>query len=90
MFNTGLFLRYNYSDLLSDNYHEAYARSSNKDRCIESAQLLLNGVYRPEGKWIWNKDAPFQTVPVHTVPTEDDAVRRHEINFDDQNYRNLL
>lgn len=75
MFNTGLFLRHNYSDLLSDNYHEAYARSADKDRCIESAQLLLNGVYRPKGKWIWNKDALFQAVPVHTVPSKDDAVR---------------
>ena len=75
MFNTGLFLRNNYSYLLSDNYHEVYARSSDKDRCIESAQLVVNGAYRPKDKWIWNKDALFQTVPVHTVPSDIDSVR---------------
>ena len=85
MFNVGLYLRDKYSSFLSDNYHEVEARSSDKDRCIESAQLVVNGAYAPTEKWIWNEEKLFQTVPVHTVPSEFDSVSLNKIKMHNVN-----
>lgn len=74
MFNIGLYLRKKYNEFLNDNYHEVQIRSSDEDKCIESAQLIINGAYIPKDKWIWKKDVLFQTVPVHTVPELTDSV----------------
>ena len=50
MYNIGVFLRNQYDDFLTDSIREVQVRSSDKDRCIESTQLVLNGAYKPKGR----------------------------------------
>ena len=49
MFTIGQFLRSRYDAFLTDSIREVAVRSSDRDRCIESTQLLLNGLYKPSG-----------------------------------------
>lgn len=49
MFAIGQFLRDKYDGFLTDSIREVAARSSDEDRCIESAQLVLSGIYKPTG-----------------------------------------
>lgn len=74
MYKVGQFLRNRYSNFLSDNVHEVYVRSSGKERCLESVELLVNGAYKPTGRWIWNKDVNFQPVPIQSELYENDPV----------------
>ena len=59
MFNVGVFLREKYDAFLTDSIRETQVRSSDKDRCIESTQLVLNGAYKPKGRWVWNEKSVF-------------------------------
>lgn len=76
MFELGRSLRYRYDGFLSSKYIPAGIAviSSDVDRCIMSAQLLLAGLYPPEGIQKWNPDLPWQPVPVHSLPPECDKV----------------
>ncbi|XP_072158964.1 testicular acid phosphatase homolog isoform X2 [Bemisia tabaci] len=76
MFELGRSLRYRYDGFLSSKYIPAGIAviSSDVDRCIMSAQLLLAGLYPPEGIQKWNPDLPWQPVPVHSLPPECDKL----------------
>nr|XP_018904537.1 PREDICTED: prostatic acid phosphatase-like isoform X2 [Bemisia tabaci] len=76
MFELGRSFRYRYNGFLSSKYIPAEIEviSSDVDRCIMSAQLLLAGLYPPEGIQKWNPDLPWQPVPVHTLPPECDQL----------------
>lgn len=74
MFSIGQFLRSKYDVFLSDSIREVGVRSSDRDRCIESTQLVLNGIYKPKGRWVWQNDELWQPLPVHTNPTYLDSV----------------
>lgn len=39
-----------------------------------SALSNLAGLYPPQNKDVWNDKIPWQPIPVHTVPEDDDAV----------------
>lgn len=92
MFDRGAALRKRYVDelgLLSPKYHvsELFVRASNTDRALQSAQMMLLGLY-PLGQGpdpsTYLKDlqaAPepalaFTPVPIHSVALENDAVMR--------------
>ncbi|CAH0392867.1 unnamed protein product [Bemisia tabaci] len=82
MFKLGRFLRRRYDGFLSVNYSPAELKviSSDVDRCIMSAQLVLAGLYPPVGIQKWNADLLWQPVPVHSLPRECDdiiAVKKH-------------
>ena len=92
MYQRGTQLRQRYVDelgLLQERYHvsDLYVRSSNTDRALQSAQMLLLGLY-PLGsgadpseynpEWVAAPEASlaFTPVPVHSVALENDAVLR--------------
>ncbi|XP_020614615.1 prostatic acid phosphatase-like [Orbicella faveolata] len=64
--------------LLNSSYllNEIYVRSSDKDRCIMSAQTQLNGLYPPHGKQIWRDNLDWQPIGVHVVPRTEDYLLR--------------
>lgn len=57
-------------------HKQVYIRSSNVDRCLQSAESQLAGLYPPSGHQIWNPEIPWQPIPVHTVPMELDIILR--------------
>ena len=79
-YELGKFLKYRYvrTKFINSSYlhKEVYIRSSDKPRCLQSAQAQLAGLYPPEGWQLWNKDIAWQPVPVHTVSVYDDPLLR--------------
>ncbi|XP_078359951.1 prostatic acid phosphatase-like [Oculina patagonica] len=57
-------------------FKEIYVRSSDKDRCIMSAQTQLNGLYPPQEKQIWRDSLDWQPIGVHVVPRKEDYLLR--------------
>lgn len=39
------------------------------DRTIMSAQLVMGGMFPPQGNQIWNTDLNWQPIPVHVIQT---------------------
>jgi hypothetical protein len=74
MYNVGQFLRTRYDGFLTDNVREAFVRSSGIERCLESTQLVLNGMYNPKGRWVWDSTETWQPFPVHTTFPKEDSV----------------
>lgn len=72
MFKLGQFIRRRYANFLSDNFREVYSRSSDVERCIESSNAVLAGMYPPTKRFMWDSDLAWTPAPVHTVPAPDD------------------
>jgi lysosomal acid phosphatase len=53
---------------------EMYARSTDVDRTLMSAQSNLAGFYPPKGKDVWDEDLAWQPIPVHTTPEKQDDI----------------
>ena len=68
MFILGEFFRNRYGDFWPENIREFYAQSSDVDRCLESAYLVLAGAFRPTGPWVWSEDLNWVPIAVHTRP----------------------
>ncbi|KAL3202042.1 hypothetical protein MRX96_042731 [Rhipicephalus microplus] len=49
-YNSGKFLRTKYEDFLAYDSNEMRARSSGRERCLESIQTNLYGLYPPTGR----------------------------------------
>nr|XP_018905710.1 PREDICTED: prostatic acid phosphatase-like [Bemisia tabaci] len=78
MYEFGRFLRRRYDGFISSKYSAAETNviSSIRNRCLMSAELVLAGLYPPDGIQIWNQDLPWQPIPVHSIPTPcDDMIR---------------
>lgn len=73
-FELGRFLRKRYNKFLSTDPREIEVRSSDKDRCLASAEVNLAAFFKPRGKWVWNNDLKWQPVPIHTRPGPEDWV----------------
>ncbi|XP_074602915.1 prostatic acid phosphatase-like [Brevipalpus obovatus] len=74
MYRFGRSLRARYNDFLTDSPREVYIRSSFKDRCIESAQMLFHGLYKAEKRWVYDNSTDFLPLPIHTVPSSQDRM----------------
>lgn len=74
MYNIGVFLREKYDTFLGDSIRDIQIRSSDKDRCLESAQLVVNGAFKPQGRWIWEPNQAWIPVPIHTYPNYMDSM----------------
>lgn len=78
-YKLGQFLKDRYVDKLinsSYKFSEVYVRSSDRDRCIMSAQTQLNGLYPPHGQQVWRQKLDWQPVGVHVVPANEDYLLR--------------
>lgn len=42
--------------------------SSEKDRTIDSASLVLAGLFPPQNHQVWNEELPWQPIPVYIIP----------------------
>ncbi|XP_046583084.1 prostatic acid phosphatase-like [Haliotis rubra] len=75
-YELGQYLRHRYVDggFIHGNYtaDEIHVLASYKDRAIMSAYCMLAGLFPPTGDQIWNPAIPWQPIPVHTLPKEDD------------------
>ncbi len=57
---------------------QVYIRSTDYDRTLMSAEVLLAALFPPEGKWKFLESLNWQPVPVHTRPrSEDNLLRGH-------------
>ncbi|CAN7941937.1 unnamed protein product, partial [Ixodes hexagonus] len=73
-YELGAFLRQRYADYITGNPHELTVWSSDRDRCLMSASCHLAGMYVPSPQWVWDKDLPWQAVPIHTRPVYTDGM----------------
>lgn len=73
-FRQGQWLRDRYSGWLAANYSRAeiVVRSTDVDRTLMSAQSQLAGLFPPSGSQVFDPSLPWQPIPVHTVPQEQD------------------
>ncbi|CAD6992511.1 unnamed protein product [Ceratitis capitata] len=73
-YELGKWLRQRYNALLNETYseNEVYVRSTDVDRTLASALSNLAGLYPPAGDQLWNKDIPWQPIPVHSMAEKDD------------------
>ncbi|CAH1230925.1 ACP2 [Branchiostoma lanceolatum] len=77
-FELGQFLRSRYvgSNFLNSSYsrYQVQVLSTDTDRTLMSAQANLAGLFPPAGDQVWNSDIPWQPIPVHTRPANDDVL----------------
>nr|CDJ93189.1 Histidine acid phosphatase domain containing protein [Haemonchus contortus] len=59
---------------------EIFIRSSDYNRTIMSAQANMAGLFPPTKSEIWDKEMPWQPIPVHTVPKAIDKELYEDIN----------
>ncbi|KAF0992894.1 hypothetical protein HZS_1556, partial [Henneguya salminicola] len=60
--------------ILSGNYYkEIYAHSSGSDRCIQTAQAVLAGLYEPSNsRYNWNEKLAWFPIPIKSTPPNKD------------------
>ncbi|VEN39474.1 unnamed protein product [Callosobruchus maculatus] len=79
-YQLGRYLRQRYKTFLSDQYkrQEIEVLSSDVDRTIMSAQLMLAAMYPPTPEDVWLEGFPWQPIPVHSITKKIDNL----IGFD--------
>ncbi|XP_054154583.1 prostatic acid phosphatase-like [Oppia nitens] len=84
LYAAGVQFRQRYDQFLGSSPKLVRMRSTSKSRCLESAQLMAAGLYRPRNQWIWQPSSglaqQWQPVPVQTVPAEIDAMLYYGAN----------
>lgn len=75
-YELGKWFRNRYGSFLPEEYNtkDIYVLSSDVDRTLMSAQLNLAGLYPPKDTQVWNDDLPWQPIPVHTLPKNEDQI----------------
>lgn len=77
MYKLGQYLSKRYAGFLGKSPNsEVYIRSSGSNRCLQSVQLVMAGMYLPDGRWKWNDDlgSKWQPFPIQTVPHDYDGM----------------
>ncbi|CAF0793743.1 unnamed protein product [Brachionus calyciflorus] len=82
MYDYGVFLRQKYPSLNSTyDRTRAWALATDHDRNLQSAQMVMTGLFQPNQNTIWIKNSNltgFYPVPIHTAPVECDQIfHRH-------------
>lgn len=73
-YELGQYLRNLYSSFLTDDPKEIRVNSSNVNRCLESVESHLAGLYPPKGRHVWNPNLDWQPIPIHTRLEMEDNV----------------
>lgn len=74
-YNLGLVLRQRYNEFIGAYSPEKInILSSNYDRTINSANLVLAALFPPKGNQVWNTDLHWQSIAVHSIPKEMDCL----------------
>lgn len=73
-YELGKFLRRRYNKFLGNTYSadQISILSSDIDRTINSATLVLAALFPPKDSRVWNKDLLWQPIAVHTIPEKMD------------------
>ncbi|OQR78936.1 lysosomal acid phosphatase-like [Tropilaelaps mercedesae] len=67
-------LRKRYERFLTGDTNEIKARSSGRDRCLESMQTMLAALYKPETERKFRPELDWQPVPIATMPVDIDGM----------------
>ncbi|XP_026576182.1 prostatic acid phosphatase [Pseudonaja textilis] len=75
-YNLGQWLKDRYKNFLSPSYKpkEIYVQSTDYDRTIMSAEVVLAGLFPPSAEEEWNPDIHWQPIPVHTMPLSEEKL----------------
>lgn len=57
-----------------------YIQSDDDDRCLESAAVILAGMFPPKGRDVWNKHINWNPFPIHTTEQSMDHVLGQQRN----------
>lgn len=78
MHNLGQWFKKRYCNLTGELYQSdrIFVESSDIDRTIMSAMSFLYGYYPATGTQIWKTNEMWQPIPVHTIPQNNDSVRK--------------
>lgn len=82
MYNNGMFIRERYNEFLGSIYSDkvAYARATDSDRTITSAQLVCAGIWPPASAQKWGP-LNWQPIPVRSdVLNEDNVTKNPKYN----------
>lgn len=74
-------MRRRYEKLLGDGSYspdKVFTVSSALDRTINSASLVLAGLFPPQSHQVWNQDLPWQPIPVYSIPVTEDYLIKAE------------
>lgn len=71
-YQLGLFLRRRYEKLLGGRFEpeKVSVLSSDFDRTINSANIVLSAMFPPTENQVWNHDLLWQSIAVHTIPSK--------------------
>lgn len=70
-YELGNFLKRRYGQFLGDGIYspdKLHVISSDRDRTINSANLVLAAMFPPKGIQIWNENIDWQPIAVHSIP----------------------
>ncbi|VDO42807.1 unnamed protein product [Haemonchus placei] len=81
-YRLGKWLRARYGMWIGNRFDrsEIFIRSSDYNRTIMSAQANMAGLFPPTKSEMWDKEMPWQPIPVHTVPKAIDKELYEDIN----------
>lgn len=95
-YELGKFLKRRYGEFLGGDAYspdKLHVLSSDRDRTINSANLVLAGMFPPHDNQIWNEQLLWNPIAVHTIPRDidyylhvDDACTRYKKARDDYEF----
>ncbi|XP_055300677.1 prostatic acid phosphatase-like isoform X2 [Sitodiplosis mosellana] len=74
-YELGKYFRRRYAKLLGDGSYspdKVFTVSSALDRTINSASLVLAGLFPPQQNQVWNQEIFWQPIPVYSIPQSED------------------
>lgn len=74
-------MRRRYEKLLGDGSYspdKVFTVSSALDRTINSASLVLAGLFPPQSHQVWNQELHWQPIPVYQIPVSEDYLIKAE------------
>lgn len=92
-YELGLWLRLRYESFLEGgyNYDTILVDSSDVDRTLMSAELVLAAMFPPSDREMWNEfNFTWQPIPVHTVPVDQDYVRRSRPSLNSSTFFRII